>query len=105
MLQSQSPADEPQTDGDAMAGPTHEEIAAQLKTVSAETDTKIARLDGKRLLATKMDNVNENTLAIRREVKDSERAVKANTWVIFGAIAVRCSTQRAARGQPAVIHL
>lgn len=64
--------------------------AAEIAAAEARTDTKIARLEGKLdLVITKIDAVNENTIATRREVKDSERAVKANAWVIgIGLLAV-----------------
>ena len=71
--------------------------AAEIAAAEARTDTKIARLEGKLdLVLSKLDTVNENTLAgrhdviaIRQEIKDSERAVKNNTWLIgLGLLAV-----------------
>lgn len=63
---------------------------AELAVVGAQTDTKIARLEGKLdLVIVKLDTVNENTLATRREIKDSERSIKANAWVpAVGLLAV-----------------
>jgi hypothetical protein len=63
---------------------------AEIAAAEARTDTKIARLEGKLdLVLSKLDAVSENTIATRREVKDSERAVKANAWVIgIGMLAV-----------------
>ena len=64
---------------------TTEKIAA----AEARTDTKIARLEGKMdLVLTKLDASIAGSESIRREVKDSEKAVRANAWVIFGALVV-----------------
>jgi hypothetical protein len=83
-----SQIDEPPSTGDDMSGPTREEIKAEIGTAEARTDTKIARLEGKMdIVIIKLDAVNESTLAMRRDVKDSERAIKANAWVIFAALA------------------
>lgn len=65
----------------------HDLTDAKIAAAEARTDTKIARIDGKLdLVVAKLDAVNENTTALRREVKESERSVKANSWVIFGAL-------------------
>jgi hypothetical protein len=59
-------ADDNQTLGDDMAGPTREEYDAKLKTVAAETDTKLARLEGKMdLILSKFDGVREDNRHIR----------------------------------------
>jgi hypothetical protein len=64
--------------GDDMAGPTREEIDAKLKTVGAETDTKIARLEGKLdLVISKLDGVREDG-----------RSTRANMWVIGVSLAL-----------------
>jgi len=48
------------TEGDEMAGPTREELDAKLQAAAAETDTKIARLEGKMdLVLLKLDHVLE----------------------------------------------
>jgi len=58
--------------------PTRAEMDAKLGQISAETDTKIARIDGKLdLLLSKMG-----------EVVESGRATRANQWVIATALAV-----------------
>jgi hypothetical protein len=69
-------------------------VDAKIGKSAAETETKIARLEGKLDLVLlkldagdkKLDAYNATAEAIRREVKDSERAVRANGWVIFAAI-------------------
>jgi hypothetical protein len=68
-----------------------------IAAAEARTDTKIAKLEGKLdLVLAKLETVNENTIAgrqevsaVRQEIKHSERAVKANAWVIgFGLLGV-----------------
>jgi len=67
--------------GDGM--PTDQELTdAKLRAVGAETDTKIARLEGK------MDLVLEAVRSSREEARDNRRAVIANAWVVFGALVV-----------------
>jgi len=62
-------------------------VDAKIARSEAQTETKIARLEGKLdLVVAKLDVVNETTAALRQEVKESERSVKANAWVIFGAL-------------------
>jgi hypothetical protein len=59
-------------------GPTREEIDAKLGKISAETDTKVARMEGKLdLVLSKMD-----------DVRDGLRSTRANQWVIGTALAV-----------------
>jgi hypothetical protein len=51
---------EVETEDDQMAGPTREEIDAKLETVAAQTDTKLARLEGKvDLVLSKLDDARE----------------------------------------------
>ncbi len=78
--------------------------AAEIAAAEARTDTKIAKLEGKLdLVISKLDAINETTSATRKEVKDSERAVKANGWVIFGALLAAIVV--IAFGLPAVFDL
>lgn len=69
-------------------------VDAKIAAAEARGDTKSMRLEGKLDLVLlkldsndrKLDTYNATAEAIRREVKDSERAVRANGWVIFAAI-------------------
>ncbi len=64
-------------------------VDAKIALSEAYTETKIVRLEGKiDLVVAKLDTLNENSLAMRREVKESERSIKATAWVIFGALVV-----------------
>lgn len=71
----------------SMSDLTREEIAAQIAAAEARGDTKIVRIEGKMdLVLLKLDASIAGSEAIRRDVKDSERSLKANAWVIFAAI-------------------
>jgi hypothetical protein len=67
----QSPFQESQVnaDGDEMASPTREELDAKLETIAAQTDTKVARLEGKMdLVLSKLDGVREDNRHLRNNV-------------------------------------
>lgn len=71
-----SPPD--QSRDDPMADPSREEIDAKIAASEARTDTKIARLDGKLdLVLSKLDNV-----------RDDNRTLRSNQWVIAFGLAV-----------------
>jgi hypothetical protein len=73
-----------QETGDAMANLTREELDAKLATMAAQTDTKIARLEGKLdVVIIEIRSVNDTF----RNVRDGQRAVIANIWVVFAALA------------------
>jgi hypothetical protein len=60
-----------------------------IAAAEARTDTKIVRLEGKMdLVLSKLNDSIAGSESIRRDVKESERALKANAWVIFGALIV-----------------
>ena len=68
-----------------MTSPSREEMEARFRQASAETDTKIARMEGKLdLVLSKLDTVGEKL----GEVRDDNRATRANLWVIGTALAV-----------------
>lgn len=63
---------------DDMTGPSREEIDAKLRTVSAETDTKLARMDGKLdLLLSKISDLREDGRSTRNTVWGATFAVLA----------------------------
>jgi hypothetical protein len=78
------PAGAQKTSGGHMADLTREELDAKLTTVSAQTDTKLARLEGKLdLVITELRSVNDTY----KNVRDGQRATIANLWVVFAALA------------------
>jgi hypothetical protein len=84
-----------QTYEGAMAGPTREEINAEFRASAAETETKIARLEGKMdLVLSKLDGLNsrfEDARADAREARTTAHsdnvATRANIWVAFVGLA------------------
>jgi hypothetical protein len=57
---------------------------AKIAAAEARTDTKIVRLEGKLdLVISKLDLINESY----RGVKEGQRAVITNIWVVFAALA------------------
>ena len=70
--------------GDVMTDPTRDDqlLEAKLGKAAAETDTKIARLEGK------LDLVLEAVKGASADARDNRRAIIANGWVIFGALVV-----------------
>jgi hypothetical protein len=92
------PASVPETDVMATEGEKTAEIAA----AEARGDTKIARLETKLdLVIAKIETVNQNTLETRRDLKNSERAVKTNARVL--AVGIFAVLMALAFGLPAVI--
>jgi hypothetical protein len=61
-----------------MADVTREEIDAKIKTSALETEVKIAHIDGK------LDLV----IMKLSDLKDDNRATRANQWVIGGTLAL-----------------
>jgi hypothetical protein len=62
-------------------------VDAKLGRVAAETDTKIARLEGKLdLVLSKIDASNSHYSDLRTDIADSRRATIANVWVVFAAV-------------------
>lgn len=79
-------ANNPAVEDDMSDGPTRDEIDAKIGRASAETETKIARLEGKLdLVLTKLDDVSTRL----RDVRDDNRSIKSNAWIIaFGIAAI-----------------
>ena len=81
--------DDNQTLGDDMAGPTREEYDAKLKTVAAETDTKLVRLEGKMdLILSKLDVVREDNRQLRNDVREDHRHTRNNQIATFIGLAL-----------------
>lgn len=54
---------------------------AKIAAAEARTDTKLARLEGK------IDRVLDSVETSRSEARDNRRAIIANVWVVFAAVA------------------
>ncbi len=67
-----------------------EEIDAKLGRVSAETDTKIARIEGKLdLVLTKLDYVLKDNQETRQEIRSEARSSREITWGVgIGVMAI-----------------
>ncbi len=86
-----------QESGDGMAdAPTREEMNANLRAAGAETDTKIARMEGKLdLVLSKIDGLNTRFEDARADAKEARAtahsdnvATRANIWVVGLGLAV-----------------
>ncbi|HEY5305146.1 MAG TPA: hypothetical protein VIJ52_00565 [Pseudolabrys sp.] len=81
----------------AMAG-NDDLTDAKLRAIGAETDTKIARLEGKLDLVLqevrasntavqmKLEDVKDSNERLHQEVKDSEKNIKNNSYIIAGVV-------------------
>ena len=74
-----------------MAGPTREEIDAKLETAAAQTDTKIARIDGKldtisATLVGEFKVLGERLSGLGEKVSADHEYNRATQWVMIGAI-------------------
>lgn len=64
-------------------GVSKDELAAHLRAVSAETDTKIARMEGKMdLVLSKIEGLNTRISDVSNEISDSRRATRANAMAV-----------------------